>query len=75
MSNQMIDAKSGEVLPAELQQAISLMKEQLLIIFVNRLGGQVELPVSEIDDAGKFFMLMEWDQARKSFTFIVKKKD
>lgn len=33
-------------------------KGQLLIVLLNRLGGSVDLPVTEVDDTGKFNLLL-----------------
>ncbi len=33
---------------------IDAFKEQLLIVFLNRLGGKVSIPVSEVDATGSF---------------------
>lgn len=32
---------------------IDAFKEQLLIVFLKRLGGKVSIPVSEVDDTGQ----------------------
>ena len=32
--------------------AIDALKEQLLIVFLKRMGGRVSIPVAEIDDTG-----------------------
>jgi predicted RNA-binding protein with PUA domain len=75
MSQQLVDAKTGDVLPQELQHAISMMKEQLLIVLVNRLGGKADISVKEIDGTGDFFMIMEFDKDQEQFRFVVKRKD
>ena len=49
------------------------MKDQLLIVFVRRLGGKVSIPVSEIDDTGGHVGLMSVTDG--VFNFEVKKKD
>lgn len=56
-------------------QLLEAMKGQLLIVLVNRLGGKVDIPVSEVDATGRFLMSMVVDQERGVFTFEVKKKD
>jgi len=60
----------------ELINAIDEMKDQLILVLVERLGGEVVIPVSEIDIAplGKILM-MEFDQDKLEFTFEVKKKN
>jgi hypothetical protein len=35
---------------------IDALKEQLLIVFLNRLGGQVSVPVAEVDATGSYTM-------------------
>lgn len=56
------------------QQAIEAMKSQLLIVLVNRLGGSVDIPASEIDGTGRFNMLMKADPETRTFTFTVEEK-
>ena len=51
---------------------IELMKNQLLIVFVNRLGGKISIPVEEIDGTGSFNLLM--NVIDKIFTFEVQEK-
>jgi hypothetical protein len=55
-------------------QMLELMKNQLLIVLVNRLGGRVEIPVSEVDATGAWMMGMNIDQERRLFTFETGKK-
>lgn len=38
--------------------AIDDMKDQLLIVLFNRLGGSVDIPVAEVDGTGRFVCLM-----------------
>jgi hypothetical protein len=54
--------------------AIEAMKGQLLIAFVNRLGGQVEIPVDEVDGTGVFNLSMKIDADKRVFTFSTGKK-
>ena len=35
---------------------IDAFKEQLLIVFLNRLGGQASVPVAEVDATGSYTM-------------------
>lgn len=35
---------------------IDALKEQLLIVFLNRLGGQASVPVAEVDATGNYTM-------------------
>lgn len=66
---------AAAMLSPEHANAIEDMKEQLLFVLVNRLGGKVVIPVSEIDDTGNLVMMMSLDQQSKAFTFEVRKKD
>ena len=56
------------------QQAIMAMLPQLLIVLVNRLGGDVTIPAIEIDGTGKFNMAMAVDPETRAFNFVVRKK-
>lgn len=55
--------------------AIEAMKGQLLIVLVERLGGNVEIPVAEIDDTSGKLLMMELDQEKRCFKFVVTKKN
>ena len=44
---------AGATIHAEV---IDALKEQLLIVFLNRLGGQVSVPVAEVDATGSYTM-------------------
>jgi len=57
----------------ELGALLHNMKDQLLIVMINRLGGSVDIPVSEIDDSGEFICMMRIDNGN-SFHFEVSKK-
>lgn len=59
---------------AELRMVFDAMKDQLIIVLVNRLGGDLEIPVDEIDGTGRFNMVMEIDHEARSFTFKVTEK-
>jgi len=39
--------------------ALEAMKNQLLIVLINRLGGKVRIPVREIDDTGRYLLAMK----------------
>jgi hypothetical protein len=58
----------------DARAAIEAMKGQLLLVLVNRLGGKVTIPVSEIDGTGSSILKMSVDPLTKEFTFIVEKK-
>jgi hypothetical protein len=53
---------------------LNAMKEQLLIVLVNRLGGNVTIPVNEIDSTGGYVLLMEANLQQQTFTFTTAKK-
>lgn len=57
------------------KQAIDAMKDQVLIVLINRLGGQVELPVTEIDATDGLGLAMRLDTDKRSFYFEVMKAD
>ena len=50
------------------------MKNQLIIALINRLGGDVSIPVSEIDATGQFMLMLEPDHVKREFRFVVEKK-
>ena len=50
------------------------LKDQLLIVFLNRLGGEIEVPVSEVDGTGEYTLSLSVDQKRRSVTFKTSKK-
>lgn len=49
------------------------LKDQLLIVFVKRLGGAVSIPVSEIDDTGMDLLSVRIDE-HFMFHFALSKK-
>lgn len=53
--------------------AIEAMKEQLLIVFLKRLGGKASIPVAEIDDTGQDMFAFRMDENRV-FHFEIMKK-
>jgi len=61
---------AGNVEHADL---IDALKEQLLIVFLKRLGGEVSIPVVEIDDTGQDVMAFRIDENRV-FHFEIQKK-
>lgn len=52
--------------------AIANMKDQLLIVLLNRLGGSIAIPVSEIDDTGQDCLMFHVEGT--TFHFTVAKK-
>lgn len=59
----------ADPLAAEL---IDAMKGQLLMVLINRRGGEVRVPVAEIDDTGGLLLSMRLDGS--TFVFQVEKK-
>jgi hypothetical protein len=58
----------------ELAIALNRMRNDLLIVFLNRIGGTLELHASEIDRAGSFVMTMEINPETRVFRFTTVKK-
>lgn len=48
-------------------------KDQLLIVFLKRLGGKVSIPVAEVDDTGQDMLAFRIDE-NKVFHFEASKK-
>jgi len=48
--------------------AMNLVRQQLMLVMLDRLGGELTIPVSEVDATGRFTMTMNVDQAAKTFT-------
>jgi hypothetical protein len=51
---------------------IDAFKEQLLIVFLNRLGGRVSVPVCEVDATGGFVVSL--NVVDGVFNFVVERK-
>jgi len=49
------------------------LKDQLLIVFLRRLGGTVSIPVVEMDDTGQLMLAFRIDE-NKIFHFELRKK-
>lgn len=58
----------------EHQQVIEAMKSQLLIVLINRLGGDITIPVAEVDGTGKYNLAMSVDTKKGEFHFVVQSK-
>lgn len=58
----------------EFAQALENMRDQLLIVFVNRMGGEVRVPVSEVDGTGGWIMKFGIDAQKGEFIFKTEKK-
>lgn len=56
------------------RQALEAMMGQLLIVLVERLGGEVTVPVAEIDGTGDRTLNLRFDQEERTFTFVNRRK-
>lgn len=50
------------------------LKDQLLIAFLNRLGGNLVMPVAEVDGTGAFCMALRIDPENRNFEFELVRK-
>ena len=48
------------------------LKDQLLIVFLRRLGNKVTIPVQEVDDTGRF--ICSFNIENGSFNFVLTEK-
>lgn len=62
------------ILPNNVEEGLDRMKGQLLLLLVEKLGGDITIPVSEIDDTGGKILMMESDHGNRTFRFVVKRK-
>jgi hypothetical protein len=53
---------------------MNLVRNQFLIVLANRLGGTIDIPVSEVDATGDFIMNVEIDQVQRVFKIRTEKK-
>lgn len=51
---------------------IDNMKDQLLIVFLKRLGGKAKIPVAEVDNTGGDLLSFKIEDGR--FHFLIEKK-
>ena len=58
----------------EHADAIDNLKEQLLLVLINRLGGDLKIPADEIDATGGMVLQMSLDGDTRVFHFVVSKK-
>lgn len=54
--------------------AIENMLPQLLIVFLKRLGGKLDIPVAEVDDTGQDLFAFSADPKTRTFHFEIVKK-
>lgn len=74
MSKQVINAETGEALDDETQAMLRQMFEQMIIVFAKREGGEMRIPVSEVDATGDSFLSMSVDQEAGEFVFKALRK-
>lgn len=67
-----IDAARG--LSPEHAAMLDDLKDQLLIVFLKRLGGRLTIPVREIDDTGHDLFAFQVDPVTRDFTFELSRK-
>ena len=58
----------------EHAQMMEDLRDQLLIAFLRRLNGKVEMPATEIDETGGYLLLLSLDPDTRVFTFELRKK-
>tara|TARA_R110000744_G_C19371646_1_gene562782 strand:+ start:16413 stop:16784 length:372 start_codon:yes stop_codon:yes gene_type:complete len=77
VKNQMhgVMAEVMEDAPSPHMEAIEAMKNQLIIVLIKRLGGDINVPVSEIDGTGQDLLSMSLDNETQEFTFTTSKKN
>lgn len=68
------DAAAQSMAHPAARGALEVMKRQLLIVLVARLGGEIEIPVSEIDATDDRNLALSVDAEARSFTFKVVSK-
>ena len=66
-----IDAARGDA--PEHAAVMDDFKDQLLIVFLRRLGQVISIPLSEIDDTGQDLLAFRIDE-NKVFHFEIRKK-
>jgi hypothetical protein len=53
---------------------MDLFRQQLMLVMLDRLGGEIVVPVAEVDATGRFTMEMEIDPRAGSFTLKLGRK-
>jgi len=62
--------RDGSELPAPV---LDFFKGQLLIVFLKRMGGEVTIPLEEVNDTGQDILTLNID-IDNNFHFAIKKK-
>ncbi len=50
------------------------LKDQLLLVLIERLGGDITIPVAEVDDTGGKLLSMSLDTVKQEFHFVLGRK-
>jgi len=53
---------------------IDNFKEQFLLVLLQRLGGDVTIPVAEVDATGNLLLKMRLTEAGDAFQFVLERK-
>lgn len=53
---------------------IDNLKDQLLLVLIERLGGDITIPVAEVDNTGGKLLNMSLDQDKREFHFTLGRK-
>lgn len=53
---------------------IDNLKDQLLLVLIERLGGDITIPVAEVDNTGGKLLNMSIDQKKREFHFTIGRK-
>jgi hypothetical protein len=64
----------ARLLAPEHAALIENMKDQLLIVFLKRLGGSADISVAEVDATGQDLFAFSLDVDKRSFHFEIRKK-
>ena len=59
---------AGATLHADV---IDNLKDQLLLVLIDRLGGDIKIPVAEVDDTGGKLLNMSIDPVKREFHFTL----
>lgn len=59
----------------EHAEVLDDLKDQLLIVFLKRLGGKVNIPVFEMNDTSQDLFMFRVDLSTRIFHFELAKKD
>lgn len=66
--------EAARTVAPEHAQLIDDLKDQLLIVFLRRLGRRVVIPCAEIDSTGSDVFKLAVDPTTRNFTFELERK-